>query len=411
LGAVCILSVLYVWTLYSIPILAVGVRHLRRTGRKGRNESRLPAEKLPTISIIVPVKNEELVVGRLIDALLKLDYPPEKKQILIVEDGSTDKTVKICEKHAKQDPSQIMLFHQSTSKGKPSALNYGLKHVTGEIVAVFDADNVPEPNALMNMVKYFEEPQVAAVQGKPCSINADQNMLAKFLSYEEEVQFEAYYRGKDVLSLFVPLSGSCQFIRREVLEEVGGWDEDALSEDMELAVRLTEKGYQVKYAPDVRSWQESPASLAQLLRQRTRWFRGTMEVGLKYGRLVKKMDRRCLDAEITLAGPYIFIPCFISYLITAYSLLVPPQPYAMSTIVANVTSLFTVFLLLIAGVALIYAGKPRKMRNVLWLPFIYAYWGVQNFVASYALIQILFNKPRNWTKTVKTGTVTIHART
>jgi cellulose synthase/poly-beta-1,6-N-acetylglucosamine synthase-like glycosyltransferase len=364
--------------------------------------------ELPMVSIIVPVKDEEKVVGRLLEALLRLDYPPEKREIVIVEDGSVDKTVGICADYAERCPDQIKLIRRSVSNGKPSALNYALKHVRGEIVGVLDADSVPEPDALMKMVKYFEEPLVAAVQGKACSINADENMLTRFLSYEEEVQFEAYYRGKDVLSLFVPLNGSCQFIRREVLEEVGGWDEESLSEDMEMAVRLTEKGYRIKYAPDVRSWQESPASLTQLFRQRMRWFRGTMEVGLKYGRLVKKMDRRCIDAEITLAGPYIFIPCLIGYLITVYSLLIPLQPDTVSTIMANVTSLFTVFLLSIAGIALIYATKPRKIRNVVWLPFIYAYWILQNFVASYALVQIVLRRPRRWVKTKKTGTTTNH---
>lgn len=406
LVAVCILSVLYVWTLYNIPILAVGVRHLRRSGQKRSKASVVRAERLPTVSIIVPVKDEERVVGRLIDTLLRLDYPREKREIIIVEDGSADKTVEICEKYARRYPRGIRLIRRSMSNGKPSALNYALKYARGEIVGVFDADSVPESEALMKMVKYFEKPSVAAVQGKACSINADENMLTKFLSYEEEVQFEAYYQGKDVLSLFVPLRGSCQFIRREVLEDVGGWDEELLSEDTEMAVRLTEKGYYIKYAPDVRSWQESPASLTQLFRQRTRWFRGTMEVGLKYGKLVKKLDRRCIDAEITLAGPYIFIPCLIGYLITVYSLLIPLQPNMVSTIMANVTSLLTVVLLSIAGIALMYVTKPRKMSNVLWLPFIYAYWSIQNFVALYALIQIVLRRPRRWVKTKKTGATT-----
>jgi cellulose synthase/poly-beta-1,6-N-acetylglucosamine synthase-like glycosyltransferase len=156
----------------------------------------------------------------------------------------------------------------------------------------------------------------------------------------------------------------------------------------------------------VRSWQESPASLAQLFKQRLRWFRGTMEVGLKFGTLIQKINRRRVDAEITLAGPYAFIPCLVGYLITAYSLLVSLQPATVSTIMADVTSLFTVFLLSIVGIALIYVTKPRKISNVLWLPFIYAYWSIQNFVALYALIQIVLRRPRRWVKTEKTGAVT-----
>lgn len=405
--AACVLSVLYAWTLYNIPILAVGVRHMRRrSGRKGERTLRLPAEELPVVSVIVPVKDEERVVGRLLRALLRLDYPLEKMEIIIVEDGSVDGTVEICADYARRYPDQVRLLHQSTSNGKPSALNYALKHAAGEIVAVFDADNVPEPDVLMRAIRYFEDEAVAAVQGRSRSINADENMLTKFLSYEQEVQFDAYYRGKDILSLFVPMSGSCQFFRRQALEDVGGWDEESLAEDMDMAVRLTGKGHRVRYAPDVRSWQESPASLTQLFRQRLRWFRGTMEVGLRFGTLIQKINRRRVDAEITLAGPYAFIPCLVGYLITAYSLLVSLQPATVSTIMADVTSLVTVLLLLIVGIALIYVTKPRKMSNVLWLPFIYAYWSIQNFVALYALIQIVLRRPRNWAKTEKTGAVT-----
>ncbi|MGQ9552156.1 MAG: glycosyltransferase, partial [Candidatus Bathycorpusculaceae bacterium] len=399
LVAVGILSVLYVWTLYNIPILAVGVRHLRRSGRKGRKASPSLVEGLPMVSIVVPVKDEERVIGRLLDALLRLDYPAEKREIIVVEDGSVDKTVEICGEYAGKHGGKIKLVRRLESDGKPSALNFGLKHARGEIVGVFDADNVPERDVLLRAVGFFEDPLVAAVQGRQCCINADENMLTKFVSYEEGVRYETYLRGKDALNLFVPLTGSCYFVRRRVLEEVGGWDDGCLSEDMELSARLTERGYRVRYASDVRSWQETPAHLTQFFTQRTRWFRGCMEVWLKYGKLVRRVDRRCIDAEVTLLGPFVFLPCLIGYLITVYSLLLPLQPDAVSTVLANVTSLFTVFLLSIAGVALIYASKPRRISNMLWLPFIYAYWIIQNFVALYALIQILLRRPRRWVKT------------
>jgi cellulose synthase/poly-beta-1,6-N-acetylglucosamine synthase-like glycosyltransferase len=406
--AICILSVLYAWTLYNIPILAVGVRHLRRSGPKKSKASALHAESLPTVSIIVPVKDEEKVVGRLLEAFLNVDYPLGKREIVIVEDGSADKTVEICEKYAKRYPSQIKVIRQSISNGKPSALNYALKQVKGEIVGVFDADSVPEPDVLLKATEYFEEPMIAAVQGRPCSINTDENMLSKFISYEEAVRYETYLRGKDVLNLFVPLTGSCYFVRRRVLEEIGGWNDTSLSEDMELSARLVETGHKTRYAPDVRSWQENPVNLSQLFRQRTRWFRGCMEVALKYGKLVGRFDKRCIDAEITLMGPYTFIPCLIGYLVTVYSVLMQVQPNTVSTVMAHFTSVFTVFLLLIAGIALIYVTKPRKMSNVLWLPFVYAYWSIQNFVALYALIQIGLRRPRRWAKTKKPGATINH---
>ena len=133
-------------------------------------------------SIIVPVKNEEKVIGRLLDALLRLRYPKDKMEIIIVEDGSTDRTPDICKIYAEKNSGLIKVLHKPISNGKPSALNYGIKHASGEVIAVFDADSVPEPDTLMNVCKYFEDPQVVAVQGRILSINQDENMLTKFIS-------------------------------------------------------------------------------------------------------------------------------------------------------------------------------------------------------------------------------------
>jgi cellulose synthase/poly-beta-1,6-N-acetylglucosamine synthase-like glycosyltransferase len=399
-----VLFVLYGWVLYNIPILAAGLRGLRRLSRNGKRFSSVGEKKLPIISIIVPVKEEEKVVGRLLDALLRLDYPPEKREIVIVEDGSEDKTVEICREYVRMYPKQIKLLHQPASNGKPSALNWGLRHVKGEIVAVFDADSVPEPDTLLKAVEHFKDPSVAAVQGRACSINADVNMLTKFISYEEAVRYETYIRGKDALNLFVPLTGSCYFIKRSALLAVNGWDEASLSEDVEIALKLTKKGYRIKYAPEIRYWQENPANLTQLIKQRTRWFRGEMEIAMKYGKLVAKPNRKNIDAEMTLFGPYMFILCLLSYFMLLQSFVVSvPQNFAF-TAVNQITFLITVVPLFLIGVALIYVTKPRRAANLLWLPFIYAYWVLQNFLALYALLLIVFRRPRKWIKTVKNGT-------
>jgi len=403
---ISVLSLLYIWSVYNIPILAAGVKHLRKTGKQRIAVTKPWRESLPTFSIIVPAKDEEKVLVRVLKSLLKLDYPPEKKDIVVVEDGSTDKTVKICSEYAAKYPDQIRIIHASASKGKPSALNCALKHVKGEIVAVFDADNVPEPDVLLRTAEYFEGPSITAVQGRACSINAHENMLTRFISYEEAVRYETYIRGKDALNLFVPLTGSCYFIRRNVLQEVGGWDDQALSEDMEMAAKLTERSYNIKYAADVRSWQENPTNLTQLFRQRTRWFRGSMEVSLQYGRLLRNPNRKSIDAEMTLTGPYMFLPCMLGYFMGLFSLVFPFSPDPVLMLMAQGLAFVNTITLLLIGVALIYLTKPRKMTNLLWLPFVYAYWMVQNLVALYAFIQILLKRPRKWMKTTKTGLVT-----
>ncbi len=192
---------LYAWSLYNIPILAIGLKQLLKKNIKSSFKMKQNKEKLPTFSIIVPAKDEEKVVGRLLTSFLKLNYPSEKKDIIVVEDGSKDSTAKICGEYSVQYSDQIRLLHQSVSNGKPSALNYALKQARGEIVAVFDADNVLEPDLLLKTAEYFKDPDITAVQGRACSINSDEKMLARFISYEEAVRYETYIRGKNSLNL------------------------------------------------------------------------------------------------------------------------------------------------------------------------------------------------------------------
>lgn len=402
---ICILFFVYAWSFYNLPILIAGTKYLYRSKGKSDHAHRKKEESLPFFSLIVPVKNEEKVVGRLLDALSHLDYPVDKMEIIVVEDGSTDRTVDVCVEHAEKHAMNIKILHQSFSNGKPSALNFGIKHAKGEIVGIFDADSVPAPDALFNVRKYFEDSEVAAVQGRTLSINSEENMLTKFISYEETVWCEVYLRGKDVLSLFVHLKGSCQFIRRAVLEKLNGFDENILSEDMEISARLTEKNYKIRYASDVRSWQESPADLKQLFRQRTRWFRGTMEVAFKYGRLMAKPRRRSIDAEATLFGPFVLIVSLVTYFSAFYTFFVPFPLGLLWQVTMQFTAVITTLTLLICGLALICASKPRKMGNLLWLPFIYFYWSLQAFIALYAVLLIVFRRPRRWLKTEKKGHV------
>lgn len=401
---ICVFAVVYTWVFYNLPILAAGVKNLVRSKKfEGRGVAEERA--LPSVSVIVPVKNEAKVVGRLFEALSKLTYPADKLEIIIVEDGSADGTFQVCKQFACTHKN-VKVLQRSFSNGKPSALNYALKHAEGEVVAVFDADSVPDSDALLRVAKYFDAASVAAVQGRTLSINSRENMLTQFISYEEAVWCEAYLRGKDALGLFVHLKGSCQFIRRSVLEKLGGFDEGFLADDMEISARLTEKNHEIKYAPDVRAWQESPANLKTLFRQRTRWFRGTMEVAFKYGRLMSKPSRKRFDAEATLLGPFILVASLLSYLAASGAFFVA-FPFDVLWRALMYFSVFTTTLiLLVCGFGLIYVSKPRRLRNLLWLPFVFSYWCLQSFIAMYAALLILLRRPQRWLKTEKHGVVT-----
>jgi len=397
-----VLLTVCLWALYNVPILASGVRDFRKK-RQMLHKKSVP-EELPSFSIVVPVKNEERVIDRLLASLSTLDYPLNKREIIIVEDGSTDKTNDICVNYAKEH-ANVKILHKPVSNGKPSALNFGLAHAKGDIVAIFDADNVPAHDALLAVVEYFEDPKVAAVQGRTASINPKENMLTQFISYEEAVWCEAYLRGKDVLNLFVHLKGSCQFIRRGILAQLQGFDEAVLSEDMEISARLIENDYKIRYASDVVALQESPSNLKTLFKQRTRWFRGTMEVAFKYGRLMTKLNRINFDAETTLFGPFILIASLAPYLAAFFVFSTFWSLDMIWSFVVQFGMLTTTLTMLMCGLALIYVSKPRKVRSILWLPFVYCYWSFQALIALYAMVLIVLRRPKTWAKTDKQGTL------
>ena len=406
IGLACALFIVYAWSFYNLPILVAGVKSFRK---KGKYLSKKPdaEDVFPFFSIVVPMKNEENVVSRVLEAFSQMQYPADKKEVIVVEDGSLDKTVDVCRSFAKDQRLNLKVIHRAFSRGKPSALNAGIARAKGEIIAVFDADNVPAADALLNVRKYFDDQQVAAVQGRTFSINSKENMLTEIISREEDVWYEAYLRGKDALDLFVHLKGSCQFIRRDVLEEVGGFDAEALSEDMEFSAKMTERGYKIRYAPDVQALEESPSKLKQLFRQRTRWFRGTMDVALKYGRLMARPSRRSLDAELTLFGPIVLIVSLLAYIGTSYVTIMPFPLSVMLQFAAQLTALGATIAIFLCGLVLVYSSRPRKTSSLLWLPFIYFYWFLQTFIAVYAILLMVLRRPRRWLKTEKTGIISL----
>jgi cellulose synthase/poly-beta-1,6-N-acetylglucosamine synthase-like glycosyltransferase len=398
-----LLLIFFAFTIYNIPIVATGFCRLWRNRRKETKLIKNGKRKLPLVSIIVPLKNEEKVATRLLDALTSLNYPQGKKEIIVVNDASTDKTGEICLQYSVSHP-EIRVFEKATSTTKAGALNFGFNYAHGEIIATFDGDSVPEPDVLLKAVVYFADPSVGAVQGRICSINAGQNMLTRFISYECSVQYELYLQGKDALDLYVGLAGTCQFIKKKDLDAVGGWNENCLGEDSELSVKLIERGKVIRYASEVRTFEESPSNVKSLLAQRARWYRGNIEVGLRFGRLMKKPNLRRFDAEMTFFGTVLILLCVVNYFAPLWAFSVPST--LVTTVIAQFTSFSTLLILGLIGMALACIAKPFRFRNVLWLPFIYVYWGFQSFIAIYAIFEIALRRKRKWRKTEHSGQIT-----
>jgi len=388
------------WIFYNTPAFIVGFNQWTKARRK--KEQHLgavdpPDDFQPKVSIIVPVKNEENVIERLLCALVKSDYP--NKEVIVVEDGSTDRTPNICQKWVQEYPSLIRYVHSTQSSGKPSAINLGAKAATGEIVAVYDADTIPEPATLEKVVPYFKDTSVAAVQGELRTVNPDESIITR-LSVLNDFVVNIQQLGKDRLDIFVPLLGTNQYIRRRVLEEIGYWDSDALSEDTEISVRLAKKGYKVRYVPGT-TGVEAPAKLNVFLSQRMKWLRGYTQAVIKHKGMLRTPSRKTLDAYLTLIFPIMLVLGLIGYIGALYSIFQSQIPIPILQVVG-----MTLLILNFLTPVMFVSANPR---NAIYVPLIYLDWILLALVSLYVHVRALLRKPQKWTKTPKTGHVTVPA--
>lgn len=401
-----IVLILFFWLTYNLPPFIFGFKQLSAIKKQRMKKLNVSDPPDPTddaqtkVSIIVPVKNEDKVIERLLKTLVKLDY--RNKEIILIEDGSTDRTPQICRQWTEKYPTLIKYYHNNESTGKPLAINYGASKATGEIIAVYDADTIVEQDILQQIIPHFKDPKVAAVQGELETLNPDENLVTK-LTVLSDFFVNIQQLGKDRLNLLVLLSGTNQYIRRHVLEEIGYWDKDALSEDVEISVRLARKGYKIKYVP-VKAEGEAPAKLKIFLQQRAKWLRGHTQAAVKHKGLLRTLNWKMFDAQVTLLFPIMLIIGLIGYIMALYGAVNYGVAQVMGAPIVQIIG--TVLLLLnLLTPALIVASKPKK---AIYIPLLYGEWILFAIISVYVHVRALLRKPQKWTRTPKSGHVTIN---
>lgn len=387
LGAIIIIT----WMTYYICLIALGIFYRKEDKVKDINPD------LPKISLIIPARNEERVIGRLLNAIITMKYPKEKLEAIVVIDGSNDSTNKIVNRYAiKFDNIKIQI--RSNSNGKPEALNSALPTCTGSIIGVLDADSVPRPDMLIEIAKAFQDPKIIAVQCSVKAINKSQNILTQLVSFERDLWFLSFLKGKKRLNLYIPPTGNGFFIRKYAVERIGGWNSNSLAEDAELGLRLLNNGYKVHYMPKALIKEEVPPRIKSLITQRLRWYRGYIEASITYlPKVFKKPSLLRLDAEFTTLGPLILILSLWHYLISWVFIF--SYAYLIALLMVGLTTISFIFM----GSLLIFYIKPRRVRNILLLPAVYFYWLLQSLVSLCALILIIGRRPKKWVKTIKEG--------
>lgn len=287
LNGIFVFSVIFIWLmlLYQL-VLCLGGFFLRLRLQR-QDPSIIDDEKLPTITVLVPARNEEKVLAATLACLQKLKYPEGKLEIMIINDGSSDGTHEVAQRQAGADRRFRILDIPASEggRGKSSVLNRALPETSGDAIAIYDADNLPEANALRQLAWALVcDRRLAAVTGKFRAYNAGRNLLTRFINLES-VTFQWLIQGGRWFFLRIStLPGTNYVIWKSVLENLGGWDEEALTEDSELTFRIYEKGFLIGFLPAAVTWEQEPERLAVWVRQRTRWARGNNYLISKYGR-------------------------------------------------------------------------------------------------------------------------------
>lgn len=252
--------------------------------------------RYPTISIIVPAHNEELVIAQTTKALLNLNYPNEKIELLLYADNCTDQTAQIMQRviansDSNNKPAHIKVIERTGNGGKAGVLNDALKIAHGEYLAIYDADAIPEKNALYFLVKkVLENPdKYVAVFGRNKTRNAAQNFLTRCINQEIVVTQRIQHCGIWHMFKIGRIPGTNFIIQRDFVKEIGGWRNGALTEDTDISFKIMQSGKLIALAYNSEAFHQEPERLRDYYFQRLRWAKGNYQVVI--GNFIHLFDR------------------------------------------------------------------------------------------------------------------------
>ena len=242
------------------------------------SKKRIKLKNYPFVTIAIPAFNEEKTISKTIRSVLNLSYPKNKIEIIVVNDGSTDKTEKIVKRFSKKNKN-IKLISQK-NKGKAASLNVALKNSSGEFFACLDADSTITKRSLSLMIPHFSQIKTAAVISG-LKVKNSRNIYEKMQRFEYILAI-LMRKLKSSINTLAMTPGVLSVYRTKVLKKIGGFDRKNMTEDFEIAMRLKYRGYDIKIEENSFTYTNVPNTFNSFLRQRVRWFRGFIYNHLKY---------------------------------------------------------------------------------------------------------------------------------
>lgn len=290
-----VLLALSAYGLHRFHLVMLCRRHRQRiTAAPEHAGPELDDDELPVVTIQLPIFNESTVVKRLLRTVARMDYPREKLHIQVLDD-STDETRSIARKEVEQlcgrgfDADYI---HRVDRVGyKAGALDNGLKSARGDLIAIFDADFLPNEDFVRSIVGHFSDPEVGMVQARWAHLNRDASLLTRIQALMLDGHHLVENRARYGASMFFNFSGTGGMWRRDAIADAGGWEHDTLTEDLDLSYRAQLRGWRFIYRPDVVSPAELPEDISAVRAQQFRWAKGTVQTARKLlGRVFSRSD-------------------------------------------------------------------------------------------------------------------------
>lgn len=311
-------------------ILVIG--YLRSLKRFKRADSPPPElTHFPKVTIQLPIFNELYVVERLLDSVIKLRYPKDQLQIQVLDD-STDETLAISKRKVAEYKAlgfDIELIRRPDRVGyKAGALQYGLQFATGEFIAIFDADFIPNPDFLEKTLPHLNDPKIGLVQTKWEHLNKSYSILTKVQAFALDAHFNIEQTGRYNEGVFMHFNGTAGIWRRTCIEDAGGWSADTLTEDLDLSYRAQLNGWKFVFLADVGSPAELPVVMSAIKSQQFRWNKGPAEVSRK---LLMKVLLSDLPFKVKWHGFFHLLNSTINIFILVTAILSVPLLYLKAT--------------------------------------------------------------------------------
>ena len=345
-----------------------------------RNKDKLyfekEARKFYDISVVIPAYNKEDSIVDTVNAVRNIDYPKDKIEIIVVDDGSKDKTAEIA-----RNIDGIRFFEKSYNSGKSDSVNFGIRNARGEIIAVIDADSYPEKDSFKKMIGYFDDPDVGAVTAS-CFVRNTGKLIEKL----QAVEYFLIAFGRKILdfvdSVYVT-PGSLSMYRKKILVELGGFDTKNITEDIEIAWKILKNKYKNRMCLSAKVYTDVPDTLRKWWRQRLRWNIGGFQTVHKYrdSFFKKKLNmfglfvvpRFFISHVLSITGFFVFVYVFgreifqkVTYWIFSIqngnTILEAPSLFL-------IPSVFTFFILLLFAFTLVFTYIGLKTMNKINIGF------------------------------------------